>query len=579
MFDKLKMITEYFYFGYNQNMKKIIILIVTISFIVSLYVFSLDNKEYYLYVDNTLIEDMKFNIIKDNIAVDAFVFMSAINGEVTYLADQNVVITFASNCQTISRSNSDIATIGGMTKRLPFNPFWQDDSYFIALDFLASAYNYEIFIKDDEIRLIKRDSTLFKVIADTECESYDLQQLGLLVLMPYGWRYIRTEEGVYRYGIEDEYDNYGIAYQRYLKENLTLEQFVINLRTDLLNEELTVLSDVENLRLGRFDYRHFNVESGEAPHHILYDYYFIEHNNYFYVFISRIEGEKNSYFSELCDQILAEIEFTDTFYNSREHFYIYDDYFKMIINNNHLQENQEVFSYLPFEAELAEINNQLEFYAEVSKDDEVIKFDIHNKDGKLNSKIYTPFGIGRHNIDIFVHYQGEPQKPLLAFSVLNLSDRLTKYLVPTIKINSACMEITSIADYFINSSSNSYKRAEEIFEYIKQNVSLEEKTWLNDKDLKTANQVLLTKTGNSLEINFLMVAILRAVDISARVVSGERDGEIFYATEAQINGKWYVYDLYSAIKGKNLPYSLKSYRYINKEKYNTFFDDYKILKY
>lgn len=387
-------------------MKKLISITILILLLQLTYADTLMKDDYVISIDGKINNDITAQTYQlDNtiLLVDAIAFMSAINGRADWYEDAETMLCFANNCQISSMPQSHFATIAGIETKLKAVPIWQDQAYFLPLDFLCQAYSYNLIINDKNIQLKKRDASFYQVIEETECQSYEIKELGLITLMPYGWTKLNENKETHSYGIADEYDNYSLDYSRIEANNLNLKEWIKKFRYDLIdkNHEL-ILSKIDEITLGAHAFLHFNSHLDKQHSQKQNDYYFIKHNNYIYMFDSQVENNTNNkYYYKLRNGILANIEFRDDYFHNHNHFYMHKPAFERAIKINNVSENQLVRDYLPFSAITKENNTIL--FAKVSKESESITFKLTANNKQFDEKIYTPFGIGRHNIDIYTY--------------------------------------------------------------------------------------------------------------------------------------------------------------------------------
>jgi len=199
-------------------------------------------------------------------------------------------------------------------------------------------------------------------------------------------------------------------------------------------------------------------------------------------------------------------------------------------------------------------------------------------DNAFSGVIYTPFGLGKHNVSMYIttdeinntgqailnadiigallltYDKGldlltqqlllQEQLPeendlVLKFSALNVSSEDIQYLLPSSFINYDVQALYGLSTAATFNLSNQYSKAKALYEWM-----LSEYTLISDRPIIAIRPVdqLITNSIelNEVELNFLYTGLLRSVDIPARVMRGVTEAGVDYWVELMINGRWLI---------------------------------------
>jgi len=282
---------------------------------------------------------------------------------------------------------------------------------------------------------------------------------------------------------------------------------------------------------------------------------------------------------------------TLTINREKEHYLEFKKFFELGINlETELYANMDTNNEFTFEGTVTKDSiNELQVIVEKNGQRKI--FDVPVEEGNFKEKIYTPFGLGKHNITVL--YNGDVNKNynnqsiitlnredssvIMQFSVVNLADDNILYLIPSELVTSKDKDLTSAAKIITINQNNSFDEAKSLYKWIFNNISLVEaneitEETLNSNDpveLKDSKEVFDTSQGSKIELNILYTALLRSIDIPARITKRETiDEEIFYQTEIYLNGRWIITDIATEMLTQN------NDRYSNTIYYNIYDQNY-----
>ncbi len=277
------------------------------------------------------------------------------------------------------------------------------------------------------------------------------------------------------------------------------------------------------------------------------------HNIYYLIcehgkFIDLYEAE--NIFDNIITTFTIRNESIDT---EEEHYVEFSSFYENNINLSKRYHSNMVInnSKLEFIGSISPQHSFDHLKAVVSHKNESLSFLIPITDNAFNTSIPLPFGLGQHNLKIFgvQNIQNDiknPSKiitseiPLMQFSIINIDANTTRYLIPTYEIQSDDEQIIFISRSITNESKNIYQTAYNIFNWVTNNSTLSSSS---DNNIISNYTIIQHKMGNMEQLNKLMTAMFRSINIPARVVSGKKnDHDIYFWTEIYINGQWLCAD-------------------------------------
>ncbi len=522
-------------------------------------------------------------------------FFEKLGTTVDWYEQTQTIVAYKYNMQIKLNIDDDTAYRNGKSFRLSHAPVIIDNKTYLPAKFTAESFDMDYQCSENTLQLTMRDTTKKYYIDFIEYKSKTIRDYDITIILPYGWVELTDN----RFGIDDNYDDYSVAVRRFdKKEFKNSAAFRDFYKQNLLSDNPTRITFTYQKPLYTDDFTFDNFGyfyNGKNAKRIV-DIYILDHADYFYMFECNSDANSDSrYVRQITYNILDKLQFNaETIESSDEHYYEYPASFDAgLILNTPIISNMEVSNYLPFSGKIAKKDRYVNLYAIVSKGIEQVDFKIDIDDnGKFNAKIFTPFGLAKHNISIYGNKRRAKDDLLIKFSVLNLSADEIKYLIPSEYVQSNTTEALSLASYLTYNSSGAYLKAKKIFDYIVTDISLENLTLSSLESLRNSNAVITYRHATPLELSITMCALLRASDIPAKIISGKISGRIYYVVEAKINGKWRIYDPISFVLLQNNPdlaiqtnetitpmNSFSSFYYIKPNRYFGLFDSYQVLSY
>lgn len=247
-----------------------------------------------------------------------------------------------------------------------------------------------------------------------------------------------------------------------------------------------------------------------------------------------------------------------TIRESEEHYVEYRNFYEFsVVLDHELFSNQLAFNTQRFEGALLNPDGVEQFLITVSKGTDKLEFVVPVEAGKFSTRIYLPFGLGKHNVlietldkngfifDAKRDLNFEPRinyhrNNVMQFSLINTSSDKIRFLVPTVRIPADHEQITSVSNLLSYKEVTQYGKARALYLWILENIELEDS---NEPFKRNALEVFDKEIGTEEEIGLLYASFLRAIGIPARMATGAGSAHQHIWVEVFINGEWRVMDI------------------------------------
>jgi hypothetical protein len=521
-------------------------------------------------------------IINDEIMVPARSFFDTIGAQVYWFEDSQEFVSYKDNTFSKFKVGSDFAMINGRPVAIPVQILISGKEVFIPLSTLTAAYDLTFShdkLKQTVTMNYRDDVAQYREIGFYHYKRVRIPDFGISFYMPEFWEPI--EDQIATYGFVTEYEHYLLNVKLLpLDENFTSAILLGNLIENLQFEYGDALSITGSKNIQAGDYRatslYYSLTTGnEVVHQILYVFF---QNNIAYVFTATYTDVNDVVESrEIFDTVISTFEINRLSINTiNEHYVEFDSFFEYDLHlNTNLYSNVQVENQFHFSGTLDSKENVEGFYISVSKDSDRTDYYVPVVSNTFDAMVYTPFGLGKHNIRVFLNVTGEPDsvidiigsletesnlsldnfidfallgnrnvntsKPLMHFSVINISSDTIKNLLPSEFIDFDRPEIYALTTRLTYNLTSEYAKARSIYEWIYDNYTLSDKTF--EGGFLSLYELIETTTANEVEICMLYAGLLRANDIPARIVRGSFEEKSDYWVETFINGKWLIADL------------------------------------
>lgn len=271
---------------------------------------------------------------------------------------------------------------------------------------------------------------------------------------------------------------------------------------------------------------------------------------------------------------------------SEEHYIEYDKFFELGLHlTSPIYSNMEVENSFNFSGYVNEYENIPYFTVKVSKGDKFLMSKVPIYSYEFETPIYTPFGLGKHNVVIATPPNGENVIDyIMQFSVINTSFDSIRYLIPSTMIDPSAPEIEKLADEIALNAFTDEEKALGMMKWISSNISY----FPGNDDTEPQNdlELLKSKKGDCDEIAFLFASVLRNLEIPVKLKAGklsDNDGHAW--TEVQINGGWIIVDptwgagFINERSGQYVKSFDEEYYNINRSEYEKQFSDIEEMAY
>jgi hypothetical protein len=512
-------------------------------------------------------------VINDVIMVPAKLFCEKLGAQVLWNEASREMISYRDNIFIKFKNNSSVAYINGKPKSMPVSSFTFKGELYIPASFAAAAHELA-FVTERSSHAMSidfRENILeYRQIDFRHFKRISLTNYGISFYVPEYWSEVADK--ITTYGVENSFESYAFeANVMTLNSQYTRPILTESILDGLVAEHGNAINLVSSntLVLGEYtsDAIYYDLSSdGVLTHHILY--IFFEQNNG-YVFKATYPDTNDLEESrQIFDTIASTFGITKLTVNEQLEHYTemtrFSEYGVTLFSEIH--SNMIVNNHFQLKGTIAHPKNIKGLNVIVSKDGDNFEYYVPLIDKAFNIKLYTPFGLGKHNITVILdesasredtiaidalttlddyiektllsNHAFDEAETILKFSVLNASNEPIKDLLPTTYINYDQTSIYNITNRITYNLTNQYSKSKALYEWIVSNYTLDDQ--LKPNGLLTAKELVEVKSANSVELCILYTALLRSVDIPARIVRGITEDDIDYWVEIFLNGQWLV---------------------------------------
>lgn len=515
--------------------------------------------------------------------------------EIRKMGNSNVIISFYNNNFVKFTTGSRIAFVNGKNYNLEVPVSKIFDDIYIPFVFFVKANDYKIQNEDKSIQLTPREFKKLHIKEGVQYIYTQLEKFNLAFLLPTHWKRIKSNE----FGVWNEYSQYRLTITKELISNGDILPFLQKYKHDIIAEDPNIKFYEENqLNIGNNAYNHFKYERTDEEFTIVNDIYIIRFKNEAFILTFQYNQENQKYISSEFYDILSSLHKNKIYVNLYdEHYYEFENFYDYNFRlDKGIYSNINVSGSLDFTGSLKlPENEEISLFAVVEKGEEKVEFDIPierigQERWSYNSKLYSPFGLGKHNVRILMKKKSQggykEAQDILNFSIVNLSSNINKFLIPTRYVLSNSMIANSLATFLTVDSKNDYEKVDTVFQYMVNEIKL---TQDNTQKTKNSDMIIEEKSANALELNITICAILRNLGISSKIYVGEVENKKIYFTEYEINGKTKILDLESQIlynsgreKEIKLSFPFNKYSYfsnLDAQYYKSLLKGFKLLNY
>lgn len=456
-------------------------------------------------------------VLNNEIMVPALEFLELIGANVTWNANNNELICYKDNIFLRVNQNNFSAFVNGKSKNMERPAFLSDGVFYLPIKFLVKNYELSFTALNNSIDIDYKQARHDKMtIGYISYRKYSLLDKGFSVFVP---EYYSYTDGVFTY---DE-DNSRVEIINSFEEEKGAES-----RRQMLGNYL------------------FDIYKTEKNGEVFYDYAF------------NISDKKMSLRFSSCPTTVAE-SISSTVYEANiklntmlEHYYEMPAFFKYGVEfKNEIHSNILVENSMQIEGKLSiPVNGKLLF--KVKKDNKMANFEIPITKGLFKGKIFTPFGLGRHALEMSIlSEESNNKKPeaALKLTVLNESNTYLSDILQTKYLNYDNNDIYNLINQINESSVSQYSNAKGIYKWIVNNYDHYESDSPTKSERKMSQLAFLNeKLISEAESCILYAGFLRAFAIPTKIAHSETVDK--YWVEAYINGKWHFMGINDDIRNK-----------------------------
>lgn len=565
-------------------------------------------------------------VLNGEVMVSARTFFEKIGAEVLWIESTGEIIAYRDNIFLKFSPHTKIAYVNGQVKTMPVHAVIYKGDLFISASFAANILelNHTSNLTPRSLSIDYRENILeYQQFGYRHFKRATLPNWGISFYIPEYWTKSEIEEN--KFETDDIYEPYTLAVEYFpLNQQFTrgiLRDNLVNTLKEQHGEAFKLISN-STLKLGEYlsDVVTYDIETeDETKHYILY-VFFEQLIGYTLLgeYPSSVEFSESK---DVFNLIAGTFSITKLTINEQlEHYTELNSFhslgikFRKTIFSNMPVNNQFAFTGTVTQADLVK-----GFHVVVSKDGEQVSYYVPVIEGAFNTRIFTPFGLGKHNItvvlDRFAEFEEESTEPsneivgeeekvedeeevvlpfavildelvletlrldvnlntidnLMKFSVLNISADQIRFVLPSDYVNYDHDSVYNISNTLTFRLTNQVSKSKVLYDWIIENYIYSE-TLIDNKIMNVLELTNQTR-ANSIELCLLYTGLLRSVDIPARIVRGISLDTTEYWVEAYINGRWYVSDIVRDVTEKN-----ENSDYFNKNQ-NLHYEDYALIDY
>lgn len=544
-------------------------------------------------------------VINDEIMVPAKLFCEKLGAQVLWNEESREMISYRDNIFVKFKNNSNIAYINGKPKVMPVSSFTYKGELFIPASFTAAAHELSFKTESNHhaMSIDFRENILeYRQIDFRHFKRVSLTNYGISFYVPEYWSAVADK--VNTYGVYNSFESYSFETNvMTLSPQYTRPILTESLLDGLVAEHGDTLNLVSSntMLLGEYtsDAIYYDLTvNGVITHHILY--IFFEQNNGYVFKATYPDTNDLDESKEIFDTIASTFGITKLTINEQlEHYTEMTRFSEYGVSlNSEIHSNMIVNNHFQLNGSLSHPKNIKGLHVIVSKDGDKFEYYVPITENAFDVKLYTPFGLGKHNITVIADsaesrienvvidafttlddyieqtllsdYTFDEAETIMKFSVLNASNEPIKDLLPTTYINYDQTSIYAITNAITFNLTNQYSKSKALYEWVVNNYTFDD--LLRPTGLLNAKELVEIKSANSFELCVLYTALLRSVDIPARMARGITEDGINYWVETFLNGQWIVASIAQETQFK---FNDLTYFNLNRLKY---YENYNIIE-
>lgn len=335
-------------------------------------------------------------------------FFEAMGARVLWVEEERMVIAYKDNMHMKLQLGNKVAFRNGKRFALETEPYIREGHTLVPIQIIAETFNMKPeWDKENGILQLEgsgSDAGL-KLFNDGIYKTKPINELGITISIPYHWGKL---DGPFQYGYQDDFESYSVTLMSQpIEESLTLSDLVDENKALLLNayDENIIFTGEEEMEIDnllKVRKLYITTTVNEAPQKQVL--YVLKQDDKAYFMTSHygIEVPEEDII-EVFDNVMSTFKIRNLSIDSEEEHYMeFEDFY-----NANVQLNQEFYSNMvvekseiPFSGTLKDGHDLESFRVKVTSDREALEFIIPVNGNAFDGTIYTPFGLGKHNIFI-----------------------------------------------------------------------------------------------------------------------------------------------------------------------------------
>ena len=435
-------------------------------------------------------------------------------------------------------------------------PFYKDEVLYVPIEVLIKGFDLIEESKTESSLFLKANTVIkYRYFDNIQYKQIAFDDQGARFSIPLDWMNLETA----RFGYDSNYGRISMDFSSVVvNPNLAVEDVIRTFEEHLLIKFPRSIRSVEKESLVTkhltSNVLHIEIDvNGKLRKKIAH---FITSEDRIYILDFEYPEEiSNSYIQGVITNILSSFHLNaHTFNPSEEHYFETQEALDLnLFFHEELYANMTVENKFLISGSFKHGSEIESLTLVVKRKDEQVEFYLPVENDHFEAWIYTPFGLGKHDIQLAITGEEEKivlgntnlnsnqvskSKDLLFFSVVNISTEPLRYLIPTKMVQSDHEYITSMSQLITYKSSTLYGKASSVYTFVKENIDVLTVNTVN----YTALDVYENYEGTRREIAYYTTALLRAQNIPTRIIHGQNDFISHYWVEAFLNGRWFIID-------------------------------------
>ncbi len=335
-------------------------------------------------------------------------FFEAMGARILWVESERLVVAYKDNMHMKLQLGNKIAYRNGKRFMLESEPVLSQGHTMVPIQIISETFNMKPTWNADTQTLNLEgsdDDAGLKLFSDGIYKTKPIDELGIAISIPYHWENL---EGPFQYGYQDDFESYSITLMsQAIDKTITLTELVDENKANLLDaydEDITFTGEevlkIDNLIEVRKLF--ITTEKNDAKQKQVL--YILKQNDQAYFMTCHYGNEvPEEDIIDVFDNIISTFKIRNLSVDSEEEHYMEFEAFY----EKGVQLDQEYYSNMvvekseiPFSGTLKEGHGLEAFKVNVHSDNSSLDFTIPIAGNAFDGIIYTPFGLGKHNIFI-----------------------------------------------------------------------------------------------------------------------------------------------------------------------------------